>query len=100
MSTTPQSRKFTKLMDKEQQLMLKGKGVFRAAKEQLEEEEAEEFYSKLHKKNRQQKKRYHRSSEERIGEWAGNTADMIYNRKKKRGKHGSYNGSTDNNSNA
>ena len=66
--------------------MLKGKGVFKVAKEQLEAEEADGFYRQFSKRNRQRKKRYQRSNEERKGEWASRTADMIYNRKQKRGK--------------
>ena len=73
-----------RLIDKERELMLKGKGAAESAREQLYEEEAEQHYQSIRGKRSHPK--YVPSTEERIGKWASNTAEMLYNRKKKRGK--------------
>ena len=44
MKQSHQSRRFNKLMKRERERMLNGKGVFKDAKRQLEDEAAEEFY--------------------------------------------------------
>ena len=44
MKQSHQSRRFNKLMKRERERMLNGKGVFRDAKRQLEGEAAEDFY--------------------------------------------------------
>lgn len=78
------SRKVGRLIQKERTLLLQGRGAVESAREQLYAEEAEQHYAQLSKKK--YRRRYSPSNEERIGKWASNTADMLYNRKKKRGK--------------
>lgn len=78
------SRKVGRLIQKERTLLLQGRGAAESAREQLYAEEAEQHYAQLSKMKSRRK--YKPSNEERIGKWASNTADMLYNRKKKRGK--------------
>lgn len=73
-----------KLIQKERELLLQGKGAVESAKKQLYAEEAEQHYQSI--KNTKPRTKYRPSTEEQIGKWASRTAEMIYNRKKKRGK--------------
>lgn len=74
----------SRLIQRERELMLEGRGVVKSVREQLKAEEAEQHYESMSRKRR--RPRYQRSSEERIGKWASHTANVLYNRKKKRGK--------------
>lgn len=74
----------SKLIQNERELMLKGKGAVESAREQLKAEEAEQHYESL--KRKRSHPRYVPSNDERIGKWASHTANVLYNRKKKRGK--------------
>lgn len=74
----------SRLIDRERKLMLQGKGAAELAREQLTNEEAERHYESL--KNRRSHSKYVPSTNERIGKWASHTANVLYNRKKKRGK--------------
>lgn len=78
------SLKVGRLIQRERALMLQGKGVVESVKDQLYAEEAEQFYASLGKKHRPRK--YQPSTDERIGKWASNTAEMLHSRKQKRGK--------------
>lgn len=81
---SPHSRRFNKLMKRERSAMLKGKGAFRAAKQQLEDESAEEFYVHYKKRKKPQRKKYIPSTDALIADWADDTATMLYNRKQRR----------------
>ena len=73
-----------RLIKKERSLLLQGKGAVTSAKAQLRNEEAEQHYESI--KNKRSHPRYVPSSDERIGRWASATANVLYNRKEKRGK--------------
>lgn len=64
--------------------MLEGKGAFKDAKRQLEDEAAEEFYQKFKSK----KKRKPRQYEPRHKRWARHNAEVLYNRGVKRKERG------------
>ena len=73
-----------RLIDKERKLLLRGQGAVSTAREQLLNEEAEQHYQSI--RSGRSHAKYLPSTEERIGKWASHTAEMLYNRKKKRGK--------------
>lgn len=76
-----------RLIQRERELMLEGRGAVESAKKQLEIEEAEQHWEMIQsKEERRQRRRYKPSNDERIGKWASQNAEMLYNRKKKRGK--------------
>ena len=78
----PNSRRFKKLMAKERKLMLQGGGAFKKAQRRLqaeaERQDTEEWY-----KGYQRSKKRKRQVQSR-DRWAGQTADMLYNRKHKK----------------
>ena len=74
----------SKRIKRERSLMLRGKGAALEARKQLEGEEAEHFYDK--QKPKRKRPKYVRTTDEETNRWADSTANMIYNRKKKRGK--------------
>lgn len=82
------SQRFKKLMKRERKLILRGQGALAEAQKQLDAESAEQFYEQHRTviKSRQHPK-YLPSTEELIGRWATRTADMLYNRKRKREQH-------------
>lgn len=81
MKQSHQTRRFNKLMKRERQKMLSGKGAFKDAKRQLEEEAAEEFYKSY--KPRRKRRRYGKTSHGAVSDWAEDTATMLYNRKQR-----------------
>lgn len=62
--------------------MLNGKGVFKDAKRQLEDEAAEDFHR--NRKHTRQRRRYDKTSYGAVSDWAEDTATMLYNRKQRR----------------
>lgn len=82
MKQSHQSRRFNKLMKRERERMLNGKGVFRDAKRQLEGEAAEDFYRS--RKPTRKRRKYGKTSHGAVSDWAEDTATMLYNRKQRR----------------
>ena len=82
MKQSHQSRRFNKLMKREREKMLNGKGVFKDAKRQLEDEAAEDFHR--NRKPTRKRRRYDKTSHGAVSDWAEDTATMLYNRKQRR----------------
>ena len=82
MKQSHQSRRFNKLMKREREKMLNGKGVFKDAKRQLEDEAAEDFHR--NRKPTRKRRRYDKTSYGAVSDWAEDTATMLYNRKQRR----------------
>ena len=82
MKQSHQSRRFNKLMKREREKMINGKGVFKDAKRQLEDEAAEDFHR--NRKPTRKRRRYDKTSYGAVSDWAEDTATMLYNRKQRR----------------
>lgn len=82
MKQSHQSRRFNKLMSREKDKMINGKGVFKDAKRQLEDEAAEDFIR--NRKPTRKRRRYDKTSHGAVSDWAEDTATMLYNRKQRR----------------
>lgn len=82
MKQSHQSRRFNKLMKREKFKMMNGKGVFKDAERQLEDEAAEDFYR--NRKPNRKRRQYGKTSHGAVSDWADDTATMLYNRKQRR----------------